>query len=154
MSIVFPKEIIQCDNFIGGVWQQGSGPAIDVFSPYNGQVVGRIHESSDEDVDEAVALALVAQKAWAAVPIKERTQVFFRFREILLRDMDAICNTICLENGKTMGEARASLMKGIEVLEFGLSLQNMDEGGKMEVSREVHCEYRREPLGVVAGITP
>jgi malonate-semialdehyde dehydrogenase (acetylating)/methylmalonate-semialdehyde dehydrogenase len=76
----------------------------------------------------------------------------FRFRQILLRDADAISRRISLERGKTRAEAPAGLMKGVEVLEFALSLQNLDDGGKMEISRGVSCEYRREPLGVVAGI--
>src|SRR5690606_38991271 len=62
--------------------------------------------------------------------------------------------TVSFESGKTLAEAEAGVMKGVEVLEFALSLQNSDMGGKLEVSRGVHCEFRRVPLGVVAGITP
>src|SRR5690606_13583040 len=56
--------------------------------------------------------------------------------------------------GKTFEEGKAGLMKGIEVLEYALSIQNLDLGGKVEVSKGVTCEYRREPLGVIANITP
>ena len=152
--IEFPKQIIECENFIGGSWQAASGSLMDVHSPYTGKVVGRMRESSAEDIAKAVAAASQAQPGWEATPLKERTQVMFRFREYLLREIDAIANMVSLENGKTLGEARAGVMKGIEVLEYALSLQNMDEGGRMEVSRGVFCEYRRKPLGVVAGITP
>ena len=68
--------------------------------------------------------------------------------------LDELANTAALEAGKTRAEARAGLEKGIEVVEFALALQNLDEGAALEVSRGVRCEARREPLGVVAGITP
>ena len=153
-KVRIPAEIIECRNYVGGTWKQGSGAQIDVFSPYSGTVVGRTWESTGDDVDEAVRAAAEAQKTWGATPIKERTQVMFRYRELIHQQIDEIAQMVSLENGKTLAESRAGILKGIEVLEFGLSLQNMDEGGKMEVSREVFCEYRREPLGVVAGITP
>lgn len=72
----------------------------------------------------------------------------------MLKNCNEIANTICLENDKTLDEASASVMKGIEVTEFATSLANLDKGGRLEVSRGVHCEYRREALGVVASITP
>jgi malonate-semialdehyde dehydrogenase (acetylating)/methylmalonate-semialdehyde dehydrogenase len=72
----------------------------------------------------------------------------------MLQRLDKLSNTAAAEAGKTVEEARAGILKGLEVTEFALSLQNMGAGGIMEVSRGVTCEYRREPLGVVAGITP
>ncbi len=141
-------------NFVGGEWQKPQGQALPVMSPYFGKQVGTVYCSTAEDVDTAVKAAHKAFKDWAALPLKNRTQVMFNFRDILLRDQDAIAHAVALENGKTLGEAKAGLMKGVEVLEFALSLQNTDAGGRMEVSRGVHCEYRREALGVVASITP
>ncbi|CAM2065100.1 CoA-acylating methylmalonate-semialdehyde dehydrogenase [Sulfidibacter corallicola] len=149
-----PDHQITCSNFIAGKWVPAHGDFIDIYSPYSGSVVGRTRESNLADVSEAVASAGKAQPQWAELPIKERTRIMFRFRELLLRDQDEIAQRISLENGKTLAESRAGLMKGIEVLEFALSLQNLDEGARMEVSRGVFCEYRREPLGVVVGITP
>lgn len=153
-KIEFPAEAINCQNFIGGQWKTGSGQKVDVYSPYNGKVVGFINCATENEITEAISLANEASKKWAQTPIKERSQIMFRFREILLRDIDTISNRVSLESGKTLNEAKAGLMKGIEVLEFALSLQNLDQGGKMEVSRGVYCEYKREALGVVASITP
>jgi malonate-semialdehyde dehydrogenase (acetylating)/methylmalonate-semialdehyde dehydrogenase len=113
-----------------------------------------MHSSSAADVDRAVSAAAKGAAEWRRVPVKERCQVLLRFREILIRDLDKLAQSAALECGKTVAEARAGVLKGIEVLEFATSLQNLDQGGKMEVSRGVSCEYRREPLGVVAGITP
>ncbi len=153
-KVEFPKDTIQCPNLIGGEWTMGKGDKIEVFTPYNGSVVGLTSAATKEEVTVAISKANEAAKKWKATPLKERTQTMFRFRDILIRDIDTIANTISLESGKTLPESRAGVMKGLEVLEFALSLQNLDGGGKMEVSRGVHCEYRREPLGVVASITP
>jgi malonate-semialdehyde dehydrogenase (acetylating)/methylmalonate-semialdehyde dehydrogenase len=153
-GIRIPEQALECLNFVGGAWRAGSGDVTPVLSPYSGTAIGRMTHSTSKDVDAAVAQAKTASVAWAKTPIKERSQVMFNFRQILLRDLATISHQISLESGKTLNEARAGLLKGVEVLEFALSLQNLDEGGKMEVSRGVFCEYRREPLGVVAGITP
>jgi malonate-semialdehyde dehydrogenase (acetylating)/methylmalonate-semialdehyde dehydrogenase len=145
---------IECTNFIGGKWTAGKGPTSSVLSPWTGATIGTLHHSTRDDVDAAVALARKGFETWSKTPVKERCGVLFKFREILLRDADKIARQASDECGKIPAEAKAGLMKGVEVLEFALSLQNLDEGGKMEVSRGVWCEYRREPLGVVAGITP
>ncbi|SMF63309.1 aldehyde dehydrogenase family protein [Pseudobacteriovorax antillogorgiicola] len=154
MTLNIPNQTIQLNNLIGGQWQPGQGREQTVTSPYTGQVVGTFREASPEQVNHAAASAQEAFAIWRKTPLKERTQIMFRFREKLVEQLDEIANIVSLENGKTLGESKAGLMKGIEVLEFALSLQNLDSGGKMEVSRGVHCEYRREPLGVIANITP
>lgn len=152
--IPIPSEPVTCGNLISGQWTVGHGVAIDITSPYSGTVVGQTHAADGNDVKQAVAGAVEGFTAWSAMPLKERCQVMFRFRDLLLRDKQRIAERISLENGKTVGESLAGLMKGVEVLEYALSLQNMDSGGRMEVSRGVFCEYRRQPLGVVLGITP
>ena len=154
MSQIDATKNIDVTNFIGGTWVPGTAGKIDVLSPYTGAKCGTATLSNAADVDKAVKAAAENQKEWAATPLKARTQVLFKFREILLRDQDIISGIVALENGKTISEARAGLMKGVEVLEYALSLQNNDVGGKMEVSRGVFCEYRRQALGVVASITP
>ena len=132
----------------------GGGPEIQLTSPYTGLPMAKIISADPRLVDEAVKFAAQAQVEWGALPIKERTQVMFSFRDELLRHREQIAATKSFESGKTIAEGDAGLMKGVEVLEFALALQNMDSGGRMEVSRGVHCEYRRIPLGVVAAITP
>jgi len=149
-----PSSPIDCGNFVAGKWTAGRGATSDIISPYTGGTIGRVHHSTREDVDAAVQAAHRAARDWGRVPLKERSQVMFKFRQNLLRDIDLLANRISSESGKTLNEAKAGVLKGVEVTEFALSLQNLDMGGKMEVSRGVFCEYRREPLGVVAGITP
>ncbi len=154
MQVIPPKEALNVLNFCDNEWFEPKGAAFEIKSPYTGQVIGRSHESTPSDVDQAIKKAAVAALAWAKVPLKERCAVMFRFREILLRDIKIISQRISAECGKTLIEAEAEIMKGVEVIEFATSLQNLDAGGKMEVSRGVWCEYRREPLGVVAAVTP
>ena len=149
-----PKAPIDCGNYVAGKWIQPSGPTGEVISPYTGGLIGRVHHSTAADVDAATQAAARAAIEWAATPIKERCQVMFRFRQNLLRDIDLLAHRISSECGKTLAESKAGVMKAIEVTEFAISLQNLDSGGKLEVSRGVTCEYRRQPLGVVAGITP
>lgn len=154
MSVKIPSSPMQVENFVQGHFQKASGAPLKVISPYNGQMIGELNSTTASEVDAAVKAAKSAQKAWAQVPLKERAKVMFNFRQILLRDLDEISHLKSSESGKSFAEGKAGLMKGLEVLEFATALQNMDLGGKVEVSRGVFCEYRREPVGVVANITP
>lgn len=153
-NVKLPLETLKAPQMIGGEFVQGHGPKFEIISPWFGKIVGESYEANKLDLEMAVEKAKLAHDAWAQTPIKERTQVMFRFREILIRDLEVIAHTISLENGKLISEAKAGLMKGIEVLEYAMSLQNADQGGKIEVSRGVFCEYRRESLGIVSSITP
>lgn len=153
-NIQIPGDHIDCPNLIAGEWVSGLSEKVDVYSPYNGKVVGSFCKPSLDQIQTAIEASEKAYLSWSKTPLKERTQVMFNFREILLRDIDIIANTISLESGKTIGESKAGIMKGVEVLEFALSIQNLDSGAKMEVSRGVSCEYKRIPLGVVLSITP
>ena len=146
--------MISCHNFINGSWVPGARQTCPVHSPHTGEKIGEFSVPSVSQVHGAIELARVAQSSWAELPIKERSRVLYNFRQILLRDLDDISRLKSSESGKTLEEGRAGLLKGIEVLEFALSVQNLDLGGKLEISRGVSCEYRREPLGVVANITP
>lgn len=141
-------------NFIGNEWVKPSGDQFDITSPYTGNICGKSYNSTSADIDKAISIAKTNQVAWGQTPLKARTAILFKFRNILLESISEIAAIIALENGKTIPEASAGIMKGVEVLEYALSLQNADVGGRMEVSRGVYCEYKREALGVVASITP
>jgi malonate-semialdehyde dehydrogenase (acetylating)/methylmalonate-semialdehyde dehydrogenase len=154
MTLKIPQELISCSNFINGQWVKGDKGLLGIVSPYNGKKIGEVSLPSLEQISDALKKAQAAQVEWGRTPMKERARVLFNFRNILMRDIDKIAHLKSSESGKTFDEGKAGLMKGIEVLEYALSLQNMDVGGRMEVSRGVSCEYRRIPLGVVANITP
>jgi malonate-semialdehyde dehydrogenase (acetylating)/methylmalonate-semialdehyde dehydrogenase len=154
MTLKIPQEVISCSNFINGQWVKGEDKVLPVVSPYNGKKIGEVSTPSQGQIKSALKFANEAQIEWGKTPLKERARVLFNFRNILIRDMDEISHLKSSESGKTFDEGKAGLMKGIEVLEYALSLQNIDVGGRLEVSRGVSCEYRRAPLGVVANITP
>lgn len=154
MSVKIPTEILNCQNFVSGKFISARGEKIHVTSPYNGKLIGEFNSTTKAEVDSAINEASVAQKIWADTPMKERTKVMFNFRNILIRDLEEIAHLKSSESGKNFEEGKAGLLKGIEVLEYAIALQNMDLGGRVEVSRGVSCEYRREPVGVVANITP
>jgi malonate-semialdehyde dehydrogenase (acetylating)/methylmalonate-semialdehyde dehydrogenase len=146
---------IRGTNLIRGT-PHGASPSrtIEVHSPYTGALLGTVPDSDAADVAQAVLGATEAAPSWARTPIKDRTVPLFRFRELVLDRLEPLAASAARESGKTLGEARAGLLKGVEVVEYALSLQNTTQGGSLEVSHGVRCEVYREPLGVVAGITP
>lgn len=143
-----------CHCLINGTWVEGEVGSFAIPNAHTGAKLGEFSIPSKVQIDAAIAAAAKAQCEWAKLPVKERSKVLYSFRDILLRDADEISRLKSAESGKTVSEGKAGLLKGIEVLEFALSIQNLDLGGKLEISRGVSCEYRREPLGVVASITP
>lgn len=154
MEVQIAKKPTELKSYLSGSWTQGQGESLEVISPYNGAVIGLGKLATEGQIREGISFAIHAQKSWAQTPIKERTRVMFELRNILLAEQDEITHLKCSESGKIFAEGKAGLMKGLEVLEYALSLQNLDIGGRLEVSRGVSCEYRREPLGVVSCITP
>ncbi|HUQ47612.1 MAG TPA: CoA-acylating methylmalonate-semialdehyde dehydrogenase [Gemmatimonadaceae bacterium] len=141
-------------NYLAGDFVAGEHDYLDVFNPGDGSVISRVPLSSREDVDRAVAIAQAAFPAWSAMPIKERVQIFYRYRALLERDIEELTALITEENGKVYAEARAEVLKSMELTEFACSLPQMTGGEVLEVSRGVECRIERFPLGVVASIAP
>ena len=145
---------IDCQNFVGGAWTTGERGALSVENPRHGKSIGDVTLSSKSDVDAAVAAASKAAPGWANTPIKERAAVLYRLKELMERDLDELSWLLSHENGKTFGQAKGSIAKGIECLEFAASVPNATTAGVLEVSRGVKCEVRYESLGVVGCIVP
>src|ERR671922_424639 len=141
-------------NWVGGSCVTAPRPLLDVYDPSSGTVISRVPLSAADEVDAAVRCAKAAFPAWAATPIKERVQVFYRYKALLEHDIDALAALITEENGKIPSEARAELLKSAELTEFACSLPQIVPGEVLEVSRGVECRIERFPLGVVAAITP
>jgi malonate-semialdehyde dehydrogenase (acetylating) / methylmalonate-semialdehyde dehydrogenase len=148
-------EYVPARNFIGGRWLEPSGaPSIPVMNPRHGQPMSKVPLSGEREVHAAVRAAGAAYPAWRATPIRERAQVMYRLKSFLERDLEELSWLVCHENGKTIEESRASVLKAIECVEFGCSLPNLAAGEILDVSRGVSCQTSYEPLGVCAGITP
>lgn len=144
----------QIRNYIGGAFATADLPAVDVFDPSAGVVISRVPMSGVRELDAAVSAARQAFPAWSALPIKERVQVFFRYKALLEKHIDDLAALITEENGKIASEARAEILKAAELCEFACSLPQIATGEVLEVSRGVECRIERFPLGIVAGITP
>lgn len=150
----WPTQPLQARSLIGGTWRAGAGGDRAIKSPYNGKALGMLSLCLAADVDAAVEASYQAFQRWSGVPRKERSSLLLNFRSLLLRDIALLSHSAARESGKTVAEARAEVLKAIEVLEFAVALQDSDLGGAIDVSRGVRCEYQREPLGVTVGITP
>jgi malonate-semialdehyde dehydrogenase (acetylating) / methylmalonate-semialdehyde dehydrogenase len=142
-------------NYVGGEFVSSDGAEmLDVHDPSTGQVISRVPLSTRRDVDAAVQRARAAFEGWARQPIKERVQVFFRYRALLEQHIDELAALVTEENGKVASEARAEVLKAIELCEFACSLPQIVTGEVLEVSRGVECRIERYPVGVVASIAP
>jgi methylmalonic acid semialdehyde dehydrogenase len=127
---------------------------LDVYNPSSGEVISRVPLSEAAEVDTAVRAAREAFPAWSATPIKERVQVFYRYKSLLEKHLDELAALVTEENGKIENEARAEVLKSAELTEFACSLPQIAPGEVLEVSRAVECRVERFPLGVVASIAP
>jgi malonate-semialdehyde dehydrogenase (acetylating)/methylmalonate-semialdehyde dehydrogenase len=141
-------------NYVAGSFVKGEHDYLDVYNPSDGSVISRVPLSSRDDVDRAVQVAQAAFPAWSSLPIKERVQVFFRYRALLERDIEDLTALVTEENGKVYPEAKAEILKSMELTEFACSLPQIASGEVLEVSRGVECRIERFPLGVVASIAP
>ncbi|MBP9212925.1 MAG: CoA-acylating methylmalonate-semialdehyde dehydrogenase [Chitinophagaceae bacterium] len=142
-------------NYINGKYVAAStSKTMDVVSPLDGNHLSTVPMSSYKDLDDAVHAAKAAFPAWSKTPIKERVQVFFRYKYLLEKHLKELSELCSEENGKTYGESVAEIEKCIELTEFATSLPQLVTGEVLEVSRGVECRTEHVPLGVVASIVP
>src|SRR3954471_1513481 len=139
-----------------GKWSTSSGTRrSEVFNPSSGQVIATVPLATKSEVDEVVRAAAAALPAWAATPVVERCHVLFRFRDLLTQRFEELARLVTREHGKTLVEARASVQRGIEVVEFACGTPSMLMGQLLpDIARGVDCETVRHPVGVCVGITP
>jgi len=143
-------------HWIGGERYAGAAERRgDVTNPATGAVSGTVDFASGADVDAAVAAAKAAYPAWRDASLAKRTQILFRFRELLVAHQDEIAALISAEHGKVHSDALGEVARGLEVVEFACGIPHLLKGGHSEnVSTKVDAYSIRQPLGVVAGITP
>jgi malonate-semialdehyde dehydrogenase (acetylating)/methylmalonate-semialdehyde dehydrogenase len=144
-----------CPLYIAGEWRSLRGASTPVFNPSTGEVIAECPAGGAALVDEAVQAAAAAFPAWRDTPPVERARLFFRYRQLLEENFDRICRTISREHGKTHAEARGSLFRGLENVEYACGIPSLLMGDTLEnIARGVDCETMLQPLGVCAGITP
>ena len=142
-------------NWVNNKWQESrSENRISVISPYFDKQIATIPDSGKNDLDIAVEKAKSAFPNWEKTNVRDRAQIMFRFKSIIEKDMDNLAALIALDNGKTIADAKGSILRGIEVIEYATSLPNVLNGESSDVGPGINCTMTHEPLGVVAGITP
>jgi malonate-semialdehyde dehydrogenase (acetylating)/methylmalonate-semialdehyde dehydrogenase len=143
-------------NYINGKFVNNASTlrSLDVISPIDGNPLATVPMSTAAELDAAVKAAKTAFPAWSKTPIKERVQVFFRYKYLLEKHSRELAELVQEENGKTYGEALAEIEKSVELTEFATSLPQLITGEVLEVSKGVECRTEHVPLGVVASIVP
>src|SRR5215468_4430443 len=143
-------------HWIGGKPAESSSErAGDVFDPATGERTARVAFASEAEVDTAVAAALEAAPAWANSSLAKRTRILFAFRELVEKHKKDIAALITSEHGKVASDALGEVTRGLEVIEFACGIPHLLKGEHSEnVSTDVDVTSIRQPLGVVAGITP
>jgi malonate-semialdehyde dehydrogenase (acetylating) / methylmalonate-semialdehyde dehydrogenase len=151
-----PIAVPELSYLSGGRWQASDTARWgEVFNPSTGAVIARVPFCTAAEVDRAVCAADAAFPAWAATPVVERARVMFRYRDLLVRHADELAALVTREHGKTRAEAKASVQRGIEVVEFACGIPSLFMGQCLEnLAPGIDSETMRHPLGVCAGITP
>ncbi|MFO1132846.1 MAG: CoA-acylating methylmalonate-semialdehyde dehydrogenase [Hyphomicrobiales bacterium] len=141
--------------YIGGHEVAGSGRTAAVFNPATGEQTGSVSLGSTAEVNEAIAVAKKAFPAWAATPPLRRARILNKFLRILEERTDELAAVITAEHGKVLSDAKGEIQRGAEVVEFATAAPQLLKGEVTEnVGTRVDSHSLRQPLGVVAGITP
>ena len=143
-------------HFIGGKRVAGaSGQFADVFDPNTGGVQARVPLASRDEVAAAIANAEAAQPGWAATNPQRRARVLMKFLDLINREMEPLARLLSSEHGKTVPDSKGDIQRGVEVLEFAIGIPHLLKGEFTEgAGTGIDVYSIRQPLGVVAGITP
>ncbi|GJD98647.1 CoA-acylating methylmalonate-semialdehyde dehydrogenase [Methylobacterium isbiliense] len=143
-------------HFIGGEHVAGrSGRHQDIFQPMDGSVIGRVALASAAEMRGAIENAARAQVAWAATNPQRRARVMMRFLDLIAKETDSLADLLAREHGKTIPDAKGDIQRGVEVVEFACGIPQLMKGEFTEgAGPGIDIYAMRQPLGVVAGITP
>ncbi len=143
-------------HFIGGKQVKGtSGCAGDVFNPNTGEVQAKVAYAKHSEVEHAIAVAETAQPAWAAVNPQRRARVLMKFLDLVQKEFDSLARLLSSEHGKTFADSKGDIQRGLEVVEFACGIPHLLKGEfTAGAGPNIDLFSLRQPLGVVAGITP
>ncbi|MCV7421646.1 CoA-acylating methylmalonate-semialdehyde dehydrogenase [Mycobacterium yunnanensis] len=146
----------QISHFVDGRRVDGhSGRTADVLNPSTGEVQAQVPMASADEVDAAVQVAVAAQREWAAWNPQRRARVMMKFVELVNANADELAELLSLEHGKTVADSRGDIQRGVEVIEFAIGIPHLLKGEYTEgAGGGIDVYSLRQPLGVVAGITP
>jgi malonate-semialdehyde dehydrogenase (acetylating)/methylmalonate-semialdehyde dehydrogenase len=143
-------------HFVGGKQIKGtSGRTGDVFQPMTGDIIAKVALASKAELRAAVENAKAAQPAWAATNPQRRARVLFKFLELIAKETDSLADLLAREHGKTVPDAKGDIQRGVEVVEFACGIPHLLKGEFTDgAGPSIDIYSMRQPLGVVAGITP
>ena len=143
-------------NYVGGQWvDSAAADALDDVDPATGELLARVPLSTAADVDAAARAARSAQPAWAAVPVAKRARAVFALREALWANREELTQLVTQDMGKALDDARGEVGRGIESTEAACGIPTLLKGETLEgVAKGMDVEMWRQPVGVVAAITP
>ena len=142
-------------NWISGSYEDPKSiEKISVISPYFDKEIATVPDSNVGDLNLAVEKSKSIFQHWSKVNIRDRAEVMFQLKSILEKNMEELAYLIALDNGKTIEDAKGSILRGKEVVEFATSLPSILNGDSSQVANGITCTLSYEPMGVVAGITP
>ena len=146
----------ELSHFVNGALVKGASARFaDVFNPATGEVQAKVPLASKDEVDAAIAAAAAAQPAWGATNPQRRARVMMKFVDLLNRDMDKLAEALSREHGKTIPDAKGDIQRGLEVIEFCIGAPHLLKGDFTDSAGPgIDMYSMRQPLGVVAGITP
>lgn len=145
----------QVSHFINGHVIPISGKTLDIYNPATGAVIGEVAVANQAIVDQAVAAAKKAFPSWSATTPLRRSRILFKFKALLEQHSEELAKLITQEHGKTLVDAKGSVQRGIDVVEFVCGIPNLLKGSYSEdVATEMDSYSVRQPLGVCVGITP
>jgi malonate-semialdehyde dehydrogenase (acetylating)/methylmalonate-semialdehyde dehydrogenase len=155
-SLSAERQLREVHHWVNGETMRGtSGQFGEVYNPATGRVQAKVALATAAEVDLAVAAAARAFPAWSTQPALRRARVLFRFREIFERRLDEVAALLTSEHGKVFSDAKGEATRGLEVVEFATGIPQLLKGEYTEqVGSDIDSWSLRQPLGVVAGITP
>jgi malonate-semialdehyde dehydrogenase (acetylating)/methylmalonate-semialdehyde dehydrogenase len=155
-SVESTATAVTLPNYIGGSWREVSGvEALEDHDPASGDLLARVPLSGAAEVDAAVAAARAAAPKWRAVAVQQRARIVLALREALVEHQEEIARLVASDMGKTLDDAYAEVGRGIESVEAAAAVPHLIKGENLEgVATNVDVELVRQPVGVVAAITP
>ena len=146
----------ELNHFVAGTTKKGtSGRYGDVFDPATGEVQARVPLASRGEVRDAVEAAKKAFSEWSAVNPQRRARVMFNFKALVEKNMDELARLLSSEHGKVLADSKGDIQRGLEVIEFACGIPHLQKGEYTEgAGPGIDIYSMRQPLGVVAGITP
>jgi malonate-semialdehyde dehydrogenase (acetylating)/methylmalonate-semialdehyde dehydrogenase len=143
-------------HIINGEKITGTSKSVfDIYNPSTGKIIRQMQGASVNDTQAAIAAAKQALPAWSHVTPSKRAQIMFKYRELVISNLDELANMLAEEHGKTLADAKGEIMRGVEVIEFCTAINNhLKSDFTANVSNGIDSYNMRQPVGVCAGVTP